>query len=377
MIARLLTAGDEPLRRAAIHADKMVKHLPILDADASDLLQLPTSRTIAALTVGYDEHRSTLEERAGYLRGGLEITSIALLLSMAWGFRQITRATAAARRFVPYEFLDALGKNSLADVKRGDAVRKEMSVLFSDIRDFTSTSEKRSPEETFKVINEYLSAMESPIQLHGGFVNQYLGDGIVALFPHGADDALQAAIEMFRALDTWNATRGAHAVRIGVGVNTGNLMLGTLGGSVGMHAGVIGDAVNLAARVEGLTKHYGVKLLISGYTRHRLLDPAKYLLRTVDRVLVEGSERPVTVYELLEVDDTEVRARKRALLEKHEEAMQHYYGCRFQDALEIFAAHADALPEDQVSAIFVERCAAFLKDPPSVTWDGPARVQAK
>ena len=206
---------------------------------------------------------------------------------------------------MPFEFLDLLGRTSIEAVLPADHIRLDMTIVFADLRDFTATSESLGAERAFALLNEYLQAMEPEISACHGFINQYLGDGFVALFPRGADNAVAAAIGMGRALADLNANRmarGEAPLRIGIGINSGELMLGAIGGEQRLDGNVVGDAVNLASRVEGLTKLYGATCVVTDATVARLSEPARYALRELDRVVVVGRTTPVVIYELLDLD---------------------------------------------------------------------------
>lgn len=158
----------------------------------------------------------------------------------------------AFSRFVPREFLSLLNKKNVVDVQLGDQIEKEMTVLFSDIRGFTSLSEKMTPQENFNFINAYLSQMAPIIAQHHGFIDKYIGDAIMALFPTDAEEALNASIAMLKTLTTYNKIlqkNNLAPINIGIGLNTGRLMLGTVGGKNRMDGTVISDAVNLASRI--------------------------------------------------------------------------------------------------------------------------------
>ncbi|HEY9834409.1 MAG TPA: adenylate/guanylate cyclase domain-containing protein, partial [Stenomitos sp.] len=188
---------------------------------------------------------------------------------------ELFQLNQAFSRFVPRQFLQFLNKQSIVDVELGDHVQQEMSVLFADIRDFTTLSESMTPEENFTFINAYLSRMEPAILENQGFIDKYIGDGIMALFSKGADHALKAAISMLKRLTKYNQGRakaGYIPIQVGIGINTGSLMLGTVGGYSRMDSTVISDTVNLASRIEGLTKDYRVSLLISHHTFSQLHD---------------------------------------------------------------------------------------------------------
>ncbi len=170
-----------------------------------------------------------------------------------------------------------------------------MSTLFADVRGFSALAEKVGPKETFDIINRYLAFMEPAIHGHGGFILQYLGDGIMALFPKRADDAVHAGIEMHRALVRLNEARrgtGEAPLVIGIGINTGTVMVGTIGGTERLDSGVVGDSVNVASRIEGMTKMYGAALLLGDRTVEALEDRDAFTLREIDRVVAKG--RPTT-----------------------------------------------------------------------------------
>jgi PAS domain S-box-containing protein len=265
----------------------------------------------------------------------------------------------ATSRFVPNEFLAFLGCDSIVDIKLGEAVELEMSVLFSDIRDFTTLSEQMTPEENFKFINSYLSRMEPLIVENQGFIDKYIGDAIMALFSEGADDAVKAGIAMLHTLAEYNRARaslGYVPVQIGVGINTGSLILGIVGGKSRMDGTVISDAVNLASRIESLTKNYGVSLLITQQTFDRLTNPGDYAIRVIDKVQVKGKSEWVTVYEVFDADWPEVKAGKLATLQLFSEALSLYNMNSFREAAGLFADCLRQNPGDKVARIYWERC---------------------
>jgi class 3 adenylate cyclase len=187
-----------------------------------------------------------------------------------------------------------------------------MTVLFSDIRSFTTLSEKMTPDENFAFINAYLERVGPVIRTHNGFIDKYIGDAIMALF-QTADDAVRAGLAMHEALDGFNEERrasGLEPIGIGIGINTGSLMLGTIGEKHRMDGTVISDAVNLASRIESLTKEYRVGLLISEYTYEQLADPKAYDVRPIDVVVVKGKTRPVTIFEVFQHNPPAERAAK-------------------------------------------------------------------
>ncbi|GAB4281165.1 MAG: AAA family ATPase [Oscillatoriaceae cyanobacterium] len=285
----------------------------------------------------------------------------------------LLQLNAAYSRFVPRQFLYFLNKASIVDVKLGDQVQQEMSVLFSDIRSFTTLSESMTPEDNFRFINSYLSRMESAIVEHQGFIDKYIGDAIMALFGgttpttsnsgdltpnNGADDALRAAIAMLHRLQEYNQhriTRGYIPIEIGIGINTGSLMLGTVGGHSRMDGTVISDAVNLASRLEGLTKNYHIPLVISHQTFLRLQNANTYAIRWVDRLTVKGKSQAVSVFEVFDADLPEVRDAKLATRTMFEEAVMLYCQGHFADALTLFQDCLRLNPRDTVASQYLQR----------------------
>ena len=267
------------------------------------------------------------------------------------------KLTDAYGRFVPHEFLHFLGYESILEVKLGDQVQKEMSVLFSDIRDFTSLSETMTPAENFQFINAYLSRMEPAITQNFGFIDKYIGDAIMALFDGSADDAVKAGIAMLEELYEYNISRNrpdCPPLQIGIGINTGSLMLGTVGGQSRMDSTVISDAVNLASRVENLTKEYGVSMLITQNTFLELND--FYDLRLIDRVTVKGKSQMVTVYEVFAADPPELRQKKLETKTLFEEALVLYNSDRCVEATRFFSGCLQINPTDNVAQIYMQRC---------------------
>jgi PAS domain S-box-containing protein len=273
--------------------------------------------------------------------------------------KELFQLNEAFSRFVPSQFLQLLDKKSIVDVQLGDQVQKEMSVLFSDIRDFTTLSESLTPEDNFKFINAYLSRMEPALIENQGFIDKYIGDGIMALFSGSADDAIKAGIAMLQRLAAYNRHRASNSyapVKIGIGINTGSLMLGTVGGLHRMDGTVISDAVNLASRLESLTKEYGVSLLITHHTLARLQNPTEYNIRFIERVLVKGKSKAVAVFEVFDGDEVQVKEDKLATKTMFEEGLFLYYQHLIKEAAQRFKAVLSLNPSDTVAQIYQSRC---------------------
>jgi class 3 adenylate cyclase len=201
--------------------------------------------------------------------------------------------------------------------------------------------------------------MEPFINTHHGFIDKYIGDAIMALFPRSADSALAAAIAMLKELRIYNEHRksqGYVPIRIGIGLNTGRLMLGTVGGKNRMDGTVISDDVNLASRIEGMTKMYGATLLISESTYSRLTNPNRYLIRIADRVAVKGKKKPITVYEIFDGDRPESLEAKKQTLPDYERAYELYCSQKFDEAITLFEKILSDNPDDIATKIYIDRC---------------------
>lgn len=294
--------------------------------------------------------------------------------------RVLTSMNAASGRFVPTEFLKLLGRENLVQVERGDQVQKEMSVLFSDIRSFTSIIEGMTPQQNFAFINAYLAHMEPPIRAEGGFIDSYIGDAVMALFETGADAAVRAGIGDLRALESYNAERarsGEKPVRIGIGVSSGQLMLGTIGGKDRINCGVIGDCVNLAARVESMTKLYGAAFLISEDTFARLEHPSAYQTRVVDRVRAKGKSKPVTIHEVLDGLPSAARAARIATRPVFDEGWRAFQAKDVVGALAHFRAVVAQDADDQAARLWVARCEQLEVDGLPAGFDGVVELLTK
>ncbi len=247
--------------------------------------------------------------------------------------------SAASDRFVPHEFLQFLGKESIIHVQLGDQVQQEMTVLFSDIRSFTTLSERMTPEQNFNFLNAYLHRVGPVIRKHHGFIDKYIGDAVMALFPHSADDAVRAAIEMQQQVRQFNRDyrdRGYPEIAIGIGLHHGSLMLGTIGEQERMESTVIADAVNLASRLEDCTKRFGVNVLLSEATLARLADPNCYLHRFLGSIRVKGKQESVGVFEIYEADPPALQVFKTQTRRQFEEAIRLYNAGQCEEAAVIF-----------------------------------------
>jgi class 3 adenylate cyclase len=289
--------------------------------------------------------------------------------------------TNASGRFVPREFLEHLGRKTLADVKLGDHVALDMSVLFCDIRDFTSLSERMTPSENFNFLNSYLRQVTPIIRSHRGFVDKYIGDGIMALFPESARDAVASAVELQRQVVSYNHGRrmaGYTDIQIGIGLHAGELILGTIGEDERMQTTVISDAVNVASRIEGLTKTFGVGLLVSGSVVAGLGDDHGHELRHLGAVKAKGKSRSVEIFECFDNDPEALAEHKRKTLDVFAAAMAEFRKGYFITAGRLFGQIAERNPEDKGAAYYLNSCSlTMMRERGRTPWDGAEVVEVK
>ncbi|MDD5475118.1 MAG: bacteriohemerythrin [Syntrophales bacterium] len=269
----------------------------------------------------------------------------------------------AYRPFIPWEYFRLMGRDSITDVVIDDVLEKNMTVLFSDIRNFTTISESLTPREIFRFLNSYFQPMESVIAAHGGIIDKYVGDEIMALFPDNADEALEAAVGMLRELVRFNERRkeaGHNPIEIGIGLNTGLMLLGTIGGGMRMSSTVVSDAVNLASRVQSITKEYSTCLLISEHTLYSLSNASAHQIRFTDRIRVKGKGQPQSIYEVFDADPLYMAEAKRRNLAIFEEALALYHFKDIPAAKKLLEKCLNECPEDGTAKTYLERCRRFM-----------------
>jgi class 3 adenylate cyclase/HAMP domain-containing protein len=281
------------------------------------------------------------------------------------------------QKYVPKEVIDQFFENP-GSMLRGDT--RLLAVLFTDIRGFTSLSENMRPDEIVESLNHYFSMMVEIIMNRNGIVDKFMGDAIMAFYgaPVGhPDDALRAVLsgfEMLEILEDFNRgqiQQGRSQFRIGIGINYGAVTVGNIGSERKMEYTVIGDMVNLASRLEGLTKIYHEPMIISESVYRGV---AKTLpCRQLDIVAVKGRTRGVKIFApRRSLDNAEAQA-----WNLHREGLQHYYARDFALAIRCFSELAAMHPDDRTSSIFLERSRGYLKSPPSTDWNGVAQILEK
>jgi len=293
----------------------------------------------------------------------IQATLRKVILAHQQALSLLQQTEIAYGRLIPRQLLTLLEKDSIIDVNLGDQIERKLTIMFSDIRNFTLLSESMTPSENFEFINSYLSQMEPVIAKHRGIIDKFMGDTIMALFTQSADDALLGSIAILEKLVDYNIGRGRAGyvpISIGIGLNTGMVIIGTVGGNNRMDSTVIGDAVNLGSRIEEATKTYHVPLLISQNTLYDLDDPAKYDIRFLDRIRVKGKTHPLSIYEVFNNDLADLRHQKRATVEKFEEAIASYHLKKIPHAMQLLSECIKLSPKDIPAHIYMERCKAFL-----------------
>lgn len=284
---------------------------------------------------------------------------------------EITILSESYFRFVPQKFIEFLGKESIAQVQLGDQVKQEMSILISSIRSFNVFTENLTPEESFNLINSFLKRIGPIIRNNGGFIEQYLGPGIIALFPGDPGDASRAAIEMRRELELYNEHRrnsGYEPLDIGIGIHRGPLMFGIIGEEQRMQGAVVSEAVELAAAIEKSTEKFGAAILIT----EKLLTglPEQYQYRFLGLVRLESKEEPAYLYDLFEGDVETVRKIKLETKDLFEEGIGLYQDGRFYDARSRFVEVIKQNYRDEAAKSYFFLCDEYFKKGAPDKWSG-------
>lgn len=291
-----------------------------------------------------------------------------------------TRATFG--RFIAAPMVEEILRHP--DAVRPGGVKKELTIMFTDLAGFTSISEVMTPEELTKLMNEYLGEMTRVLFEHGGTLDKYIGDAIMGFWNHPAeqpDHALRAArcaVEMQRRLavlrNQW-LERGLPRVEMRAGINTSECMVGFIGSDIQMNFTCLGDGVNLASRLEGANKAYRTLMMVSE-TTHRRLEGCGIRMRLLDFLAVKGKVQPVKTYELIGISG-ENDALWDELLPMYEEGMRLYLAQNWDAAEAAFRRVLDLRPDDGPASVYLERCGHFREEPPPAGWDGRYILKTK
>ena len=345
IMGAIILAGDKPMQYAA--AD--LKFLTTLALQSSSAIE-------SALL--YEKNLREAREREEAMRRVYEITA----------------------KFVPYEFIGSLGHKVITDVKLGDQVEKNVTVLFTDIRDYTSISEQMTPEQNFQFVSSYNERMGPIIRDHNGFINQYLGDAIMALFPESAERSLTAAIEMQKSIREFNAMQravGLPTIKMGIGMHSGPLIMGITGDRNRLDATTISDTVNTASRIESLTKYYKANILLSETTLQQIQHPEIFHLRYLGKVQVKGRQSSIGIYECFNSDDKEQVNKKEETLVAFNEGMHHYLNKSFTKAIKCFLSVTEINFEDQTAQFFLDNTIRYLQKGAPENWSGVVEMVSK
>ena len=276
-------------------------------------------------------------------------------------------------QYVPPELVSEIRRHPESVSLEGES--RELTVLFSDVRGFTSISEGLDPEALTRLMNELLTPMTRVIHQHRGTIDKYMGDAIMAFWgapledPEHARHALEAALDMMEAVEEINRSfrqKGWSEINIGAGLNTGTMSVGNMGSQFRMAYTVLGDAVNLGSRLEGLTKNYGVNIIVSDSTREQV---PGFAFRALDLVRVKGKEEPVEIFEPLG-PESELDGETRDRLERYHQALEHYRNQRWDEADALLLGLRSEEPERKVYSLYLERIGEFRHSPPPADWDG-------
>ncbi len=261
------------------------------------------------------------------------------------------------KRFVPGEFLSLLDKSSITEVELGDSTLKNLTILFADIRQFTRISETLTPHDTFNFLNGYLMMMGPVIREYNGFIDKYIGDAIMALFTGEPIDSLRAAVRMQRLLLEYNACMrdiNGFQLKIGIGIHRGDLILGTIGEFDRLETTVIADAVNVASRLETLTKSFGAGILISDAVWNSIPEKGEFNARYLGKVTIFGHHDQVPVWEVYDACPPDVFAWKAAHAATFSRAAELYSAAAYTEADEVFRKLSASCPDDKAIEHYLE-----------------------
>ena len=276
-------------------------------------------------------------------------------------------------RFVPQQFLKQLGCEDIVAVQLGDHVERQMAVFFSDIRNFTSLSESMSAEENFNFLNSYLGRVGPIISAKEGFIDKYVGDGMMALFPQSAENAVDAAIEVVQEMDVYNRHRsrcGYQSIQVGIGIHIGTLMLGTIGEKNRMDGTVIADAVNLASRLEQLNKIFGASIIVSQEVVDFLPQAKRAMTRLMGHVHVRGKQQAVVVYDVFAGELPELVSLRQATKNTFEAGVAALEANQIAQAFALFQEVLGTDPDDPVAKVYLAKAARQITPAEGVIrWD--------
>ncbi len=317
----------------------------------------------------------TLQQKINEQTAEIERMKLQLEIS----YTELERLNRSFKAFIPTQFINRI--QSQQSFSPGEFYQEHLSILFADIRGYTNLSEAMNAEENFEFLNTFFSLMEPCIIKNQGFIDKFMGDSIMALFSdeNSATHAVDAAIAMHREIQLYNKERiqtKQPTIHIGIGINTGPVMVGTVGSSERITPTVIGHEVNLASRLEQLTKRYHADIMISQTTAYEI-NRDNYCLREIDKVQIRGISKPVTVYEVFDANLEPWKSNKLATQSALLRGMVFYKIQAFEEALEIFEGVVNQFPQDFIALEYLRRCRYFRNHPPAKNfWNGVVREDA-
>jgi class 3 adenylate cyclase len=290
------------------------------------------------------------------------------------------RIHEVTKKFVPFEFIQSLGRDVLMDLRLGDHVEKVVTVLFTDIRDYTTISEQMTPQENFAFVCLFNEQMGPIIRKHKGFINQYQGDSIMAIFPDSAAEALSAAAEMQSAVQLLNKERkekGMPVIKMGIGMHTGPLIMGITGDKERMDATTIADTVNTASRLESLTKYYKSSIIFSDATLQQISNPDRFFIRSLGFVQLKGKKAALHIHECFNGNLPEEVSSKLHTLEYFREGLDLYLQKSFEESISLFGKIIATDPKDQTAKIFLANAVRYMNNGVPENWTGVEEMVSK
>lgn len=332
-----------------------------------------------ALMAGEEEHSINLSINA--ISDAADASNIYGALVVMEDISDEKRLKSTMYRYMTQELAEQLLESGSLELGGN---RKDVTILFSDIRSYTTLTEKLQAEEVVSMLNEYFETMVEAIFMHKGTLDKYIGDAIMAVFgsPLPLEDhawkAAQTSIEMRHRLAAFNLRRrqeGKDEIRIGIGINSGQVISGNIGSSKRMEFTAIGDGVNLSSRLEGASKQYGCDIVISENTYESCGD--RLIVRELDRIKVKGKNEPVSIYELVELYSASIPPIKEQVIDLYHQGRKYYLQGKFAHALERFAHVLELDGHDKSAKLHMQRCQYFFTHPPGGDWDGVWTLTSK
>lgn len=307
-----------------------------------------------------------------------------LLLTIEKGLKEYSLIEENAKQieifsqYVPKQFLECLSKKTILDVKLGDYIQRNMTILFSDIRNFTTISEKLSPEETYLFINSYLSYIEPAIRTNNGFIDKYIGDAVMVLF-NDQKDAVKAAIDMQRAIVKFNKDNVGKVycpLSIGTGLHTGNLLLGVVGVESRLQGTVTSEAVNLASRIQDISSFYGINIAVSEDIIHDLqgMDISS---RYLGKIRMKGITKEIEIFEILDPESDHFAKYKIETAQALKKGLSLFCDKKFKEACQQFDIVLKKNPDDKVARFYLERAEIHMTKGVPEAWCGVETIYSR